>query len=346
MAVRKLLKVASTLVGLTGAFFFTAWATSYRPEPLEHPDIVTSGTPKPLRRGEVITLVSWNLQYAGSRKHHFFYDGGKAARVPPQDVQDMIQAITSTLQEINPDIALLQEIDRDSERTQRIDQLERYVQALKPAAWTSTPYHKVPYLPVPTHEMLGRVETHLGILSQFALKDADRIALAMLNEVFYRQWFNIKRCIQAVSLPIEGGGTLRLANTHLSAFSYGDGTLPKQVATVADWMGKDQSFILGGDFNLLPPGDDPKRLTVESDAYADAVNPIEALTSRFKTSVPPDKWLDPAYRTYLPFGHEEPDRMIDYVFHGDDVEVVSVEVLRKFNQISDHLPVVVKFRLK
>lgn len=349
MSIRTLFKVTSALTGLAGAaaggVVYSTWKSSYRPKPVEHPEIISSGPPRPLRRGEVVTLLSWNLQYAASRKHHFFYDGGHAARVPAQDVQETLQGIGQVLREVQPDIALLQEVDRESDRTQRVDQLRHYVETLRPARWTSTPYHKVPFLPVPTHQMLGHMDAHMAILSRFDMRDADRIALAMLNEAFYRQWFNIKRCIQAVKVPVEGGGVLRIANTHLSAFSYGDGTLPKQVAALADWMAKDDCFLLGGDFNLLPPGDDPTRLSVEGDAYADPINPLESLTRRFKTAVPPEKWLEPAFRTYLPFGAAEPDRMIDYVFHGNEVEIVSVEVLRQHDQLSDHLPVVVRFKL-
>lgn len=339
-------KVIGALVGLTGAFFFTAWATSHRPADLEFPPVVKVSPGKALKRGDVFTLVSWNIQYSASRKHHFFYDGGKAAHVPPQDVQDTINAINSALLEMNADITLIQEIDRNSVRTQRIDQLSRFVEATKAASWVSTPYHKVPYLPVPTHEMLGPVETHLGIMSRYDIQGSSRIAMAMMNEVFYRQWFNLKRCILTADIPIEGGGVLRIANTHLSAFSGGDGTLAKQVNTAKEWMEKDQSFILAGDFNLLPPGDDPKRLSAESDLYADATNPIEALIPRFRSAIPPEQMLDEKWRTYLPFGYAEPDRMIDYVFMGDQVEVLEVDVPRKYSAISDHLPMVVKFRLK
>ena len=36
----------------------------------------------------------WNVQYAGSRKHHFFYDGGEAVHVPEHaDVANAIGAV-------------------------------------------------------------------------------------------------------------------------------------------------------------------------------------------------------------------------------------------------------------
>ena len=33
------------------------------------------------------SLLNWNLQFAGSRKHNFFYDGGDAVDVPINDLE-------------------------------------------------------------------------------------------------------------------------------------------------------------------------------------------------------------------------------------------------------------------
>ena len=161
------------------------------------------------------------------------------------------------------------------------------------------------------------------------------------------QAFNLKRALLEGEVKTEGlDHNLALANTHLSAFSRGDGTLGKQVATLADWMGRrpaHQPWILAGDFNLLPPGDYPQRLTTESELYADANNPIETLLPRFQ-EIAADP-LDPANRTYLPFGAAEPDRKIDYVFYGGPLKLVEAEVLRSASAISDHLPLRVVFEV-
>jgi endonuclease/exonuclease/phosphatase family metal-dependent hydrolase len=151
----------------------------------------------------------------------------------------------------------------------------------------------------------------------------------------------------AAELPIAGGGPpLAVAVTHLSAFSYGDGTLVQQVDALAAWMAArppDQPWILAGDLNLLPPGDDPKRLAVESELYADDPNPVERLLPRFQEAFADP--LDPGVRTYLPFGAAEPDRKIDYVFYGGPIRLTGAEVLREHSQISDHLPIRVQFQL-
>ena len=66
---------------------------------------------------EKFSVLSWNIQFAASRKHHFFYDGGRKVHVPKKDVQETIKAISDFITTINPNICALQEVDRNSKRT-------------------------------------------------------------------------------------------------------------------------------------------------------------------------------------------------------------------------------------
>ena len=61
--------------------------TEYRPAPIEPIEPFGPEPLPPIARGEPLTVLSWNLQFAGSRRHHFFYDGGQAVHVPPEDVE-------------------------------------------------------------------------------------------------------------------------------------------------------------------------------------------------------------------------------------------------------------------
>jgi endonuclease/exonuclease/phosphatase family metal-dependent hydrolase len=196
---------------------------------------------------------------------------------------------------------------------------------------------------------MGRVGLHLGILSKYQIDSAKRTQLALLQEPRWRQYFNLKRALLESSLPIGLGSdrsSLKVAVTHLSAFSNGDGTLTKQIEQIKEWMESqppDQPWILAGDFNLLPPGDNPDRLKGDASLYADETNPIEQLFKLF-TEVTGNP-LSPEARTYLPFGATEPDRKIDYIFYGGPIEVFSAKVLTEANEISDHLPMEIKFQL-
>ena len=342
--VREAVKEGLAVLALPAALI-TALTSEYRPDDVEPVEVYGRPGP-PLSPKTPFSVLCWNLQFAGSREHHFFYDGGDVVRVPPEDVERTVAGIAALLDAHRPDLTLLQEIDRDADRTGRRDQLRRYLRSAH--QWASTPYHRAAYVPHPPRAPMGRVDMHLGLLSQRGLLDAERTALPLLSEPRLRQMFNLKRAILSAAVPIEGGGILRVANTHLSAFSHGDGTLAKQVAVLKAWMDAqppDQPWILAGDFNLLPPGDDPARLATESNLYRDATNPIEALLPEFREAFVEvfGTALAPAARSYQPFG-QQPDRKIDYLFFGGPLEVCSAEVLA--SDLSDHLPLMATFQLK
>ena len=307
------------------------------------PECIRPG--KVLRPGDEFSVLSWNLQFAGSRNEAFFYDGGEAVHVPEATVRETMGAIAGVIKTQAPDLVFLQEVDRDSTRTGRIDQLQAYLGAGDWACWSSTPYHRSRYVPHPSSQHLGRIDLHMAVLSRFELESGERIALPGLQESWLRKQFNLKRALQWVNLPVEGTKPIRLGNTHLSAFSHGDGTLGHQVGVLEGWIGLDDSWLLAGDLNMLPPGDDPSRIETPGSSYADDPNPVERLhPNRF--DVARGALLEEDARTYLPFGDEEPDRKIDYLLASERLELVEQRVLREASELSDHLPMWAVFRVR
>ena len=298
-----------------------------------------------LEPGEVFTVLNWNLQYSASRKHNFFYDGGSAVHVPQQDVVDTLRQVREVVEAVDADLVLLQEVDRGSARTSDIDQLEELVDPARWPVWVSAPYHRSAYVPHPSGNHLGRVDMHLAVLSRLALDSAVRIDLPRLDEPWIRQIFNLKRALLAVEIPVVGEAPLRVGNTHLSAFSHGDGTLGRQVGVLRDWMARADRVLLAGDFNLLPPGDDRTRLPDGGEHYADEANPLEVLVAQY-SEVSGRSILSPNWYTYLPFGSDEPDRKIDHIFYGKELEVLEARVLSEYSEISDHLPIWLKVRVR
>jgi len=346
LVLKALVALVALVVVAFGALVAYTFATEHAPADVEPVAIEGNGSGPGLVAGQPFKVVSWNLQYGASRKHKFFYDGGEAVHVPPADVASTVGAISAVLKAEMPAIGLLQEIDRDSTRTGRIDQLPTYVDAMQATSSSSAPYHLAGFVPKPFTNPLGRVHMALGILTRGPHRKATRHQLALMDEPRLVQALNLKRALLTAEVPVDGlDQPLAVAVTHLSAFSFGDGTLEKQVAALAEWMAarpEGQPWILAGDFNLLPPGDDKNRLTTESELYADNPNPVEALLPRFKDALG-DNQLDPAFRTYLPFGHDKPDRKIDYVLVGGPIHVESARVMTEHASISDHLPIVATF---
>jgi endonuclease/exonuclease/phosphatase family metal-dependent hydrolase len=348
---RKALKIAAAIAALplllVGGLYAFAIAQHWQPPPRQDEPVRNPPGIGRLQAGQPFTVVSWNLQFGTGRSWHFFYDGGTDVLSTPEVTERTVAAITEALRGLAPDIALLQEVDRDSRRSGYLDQLPRYAEAMPGSAVTTATYYKSAFVPTPGPTFMGKVLMDLVLFSRFELGRAERVQLAMLDEPAIRQAFNLKRALQIVSLPVEGWPLpLLVAQTHLSAFSRGDGTLQKQVAVLAEWMGShppEQPWILAGDFNLLPVGDDPARLAVQDDSYDPVDNAIAAIWPRFR-EVSGDAVLDPAQRTYIPFGADAPDRKIDWAFFGGPVELVEAQVHAE-HLLSDHLPMRAVFRI-
>jgi endonuclease/exonuclease/phosphatase family metal-dependent hydrolase len=324
-------------------------ATAWDPPPQEAITPVGDGPPAP--RGHPLRVLVWNIQFCGSRKHHFFYDGGRAVHVPAEDVAATLDGVGRVIRRADCDLVLLQEVDRGSDRTGRVDQHAALLAASGLPCHASAPYHRSAWVPHPAHHHLGRVEVHLSTFSRFRLVSATRRQLALMDEPWWRATFNLKRAVLDARVALDDGRAFAAQNTHLSAFSRGDGTLDRQVEALFERCLTLEDarvpWLLAGDMNALPPGDDPRRLGPTGAAeHPEAISPIAPLFQRFHSAISEESHrADPArWRTWVPWGGATPERAIDHAFVGGGVEVEEVQVLPE-TAWSDHLPIRLTIRL-
>ena len=132
---------------------------------------------------------------------------------------------------------------------------------------------------------------HLCTLSKYQLGDATRHQLPLLRESRVRQLFNLRRCV--LETPLVNGPTL--FNTHLSAFSYGDGTVERQVARLRDLV-EGKEFLLAGDLNSLTPYENAASLAKDEAAlYPESNTPAAPLYD--DASIVP-LWRDAAWKSH------------------------------------------------
>jgi len=149
---------------------------------------------------------------------------------------------------------------------------------------------------------------------------------------------------------MDNGKELALLNMHLTAFCKNDETLFEQVGQIDRHLtaleSSGMTWVLGGDFNAIPPGDDPERLSAEEGALYGPETPMMKLCDRY-TPIWTERTVRDArkvIRTYLPFGAIGPDRTIDYGFVGRKVALLGAQVHQE-GDISDHLPFVIRVSL-
>jgi endonuclease/exonuclease/phosphatase family metal-dependent hydrolase len=293
----------------------------------------------------------------------FFYDlldgSGPDDRPSPDDIQKTTFEVIKIIKTENPDIILLQEVDDGSVRTDYEDQLQKLLNLLPSdyRAHTSAFYWKVWFVPHP--RVMGKAGMKLSIISKYQIKSAVRHQLAQIEEDVWYSWlkqqFNFKRAIQEAVLPIEGGQNLYVMNTHLDAFAQGTNTMEKQVLYTQKLLetksNEGQTWLLGGDFNLLPPGKSYELADAEVKKYYKPLSEIAPLFNLYQ-AVPSQVEADSSERkkwfTHFPNNPQikAPDRTIDYIFLSKNIKLLNHYVLHQGTlTISDHLPVIVEVEI-
>ncbi len=107
--------VAATALAAAGVlllFFAVSRIAEFRPSAVET-TVFDTAAPDPLP--DTITLLSWNIGYAGlGDDMDFFYDGGRKVRGERRRTEKNLMEIIAALQSAGADIILLQEVDRGS----------------------------------------------------------------------------------------------------------------------------------------------------------------------------------------------------------------------------------------
>ena len=232
-------------------------ATEFSPAPTESVEVGRPGEGVAVPAGEVLTVLNWNVGYAGlGRNEDFFMDGGKRSKPDKSDVvYAYLDGIMKTIREQAPDLVLLQEVDADSGRTYEIDErpyLETDMDNTAFALNYSCPFVPVPWPPI------GKVNSGLFTMTRdLKIESAERISLPCPFSWPLRI-ANLKRCLLVSYLPIEDSDKeLVLVNLHLEAYDDGEGKIA-QTNQLRDFIeaeyAKGNYVIAGGDFNQVFPG--------------------------------------------------------------------------------------------
>ncbi len=352
MKIFKWLAIAVTGVFLT--LVVLIYGTTFHPAPLQDETFVTPQSAPLLKPGQKIKILSWNIQYMAGKNYVFFYDllsgDGPDERPSSKDIAATRGEIVRVISSEKPDIILIQEIDQGSKRTDYEDQVAKLLAMLprEYSSYSSTFYHKAAYVPHP--RIRGRVGLKLAVISRYRISTAVRHQLPVIPDNLLVRQFNFKRCILETRMPVEGQKDLAVFNTHLDAFSQGSDTMLKQVGfTIAllDRTSKEGcGWVIGGDFNLLPPGASYGRLSPEQRAYYNKETELAPMFSRYRSVPSLDQINGPDYRKWLSHYPNDPsvkgpDRTIDYIFLSDTVGLKEHYIRQGDTwKISDHLPLV------
>jgi len=263
---RKVLFGVSMLIALAvvifGSFLLYMTVTDYNPEPTISlaPE---NNTGSAVKLNSPFSILTFNIGYAGLDKNQdFFMDGGKMSRSSSKEqTETNLKNIGNFLGQENPDFILLQEIDRDALRSFHLDELADMKQRFASYSSTFGVNYKVAWVPVPLLDPMGSVYSGLATFSQFKTTAAARYQYPG-REAWPQQMFDLDRAFIENRIPVENGKELVLINSHLSAFDKGGEIRKQQLAFLKQYIVKEFTkgnyVIVGGDWNHVIPGTDPK----------------------------------------------------------------------------------------
>ena len=201
-----------------------------------------------------LKVGSWNIKFAGGRLDFFFDCYGDRSLMKMAEVETHLEGLAGKINQMEVDVLYLQEVDINAKRSTHIDQVQWLLDrtdfnyAVYASQWKSD------YVP---SDGIGPIDSGNAILSRYPISNAERIALPLIDEQSgLIQYFYLRRNILKAEITDAQGKAITLLNTHTSAFAK-DGTKDKQLeqikAEVDQLQAEGKSFVLGGDFNSLPP---------------------------------------------------------------------------------------------
>lgn len=311
-----------------------------RPEPIHLERVV----PKP-HDGEDpgLTVVTWNIAWA----YGWGSEGSGGAR-PKAHFQRTLEEMARVLGQFEPDVVLLQEVDFDATRSHHLDQAIILAESLglpylaKAESWRAN-WVPFPYWPPEDH--FGAMSSGGAILSRFPITDhqVETVDKPEANPWWYNLFYLFRYHQQAV-LQTDGGPLL-VVNVHTEAFDREHRV--RHARRLANKLSEElvPGAIVGGDFNSVLPEasqregyEDEPETTHQDDPTIEIVRDVTGLVD----AVPSALYLQNE-AAWFTFPSHQPNRKLDYLFHGAGLRVGRVEVPRAIaGDLSDHLPLVAR----
>jgi endonuclease/exonuclease/phosphatase family metal-dependent hydrolase len=346
-SIRILMYCVSFLILILAGFLFTAVITDYNPK--EKTLVFESANAQKLIDTLEFDILLWNIGYCGLDKSmDFFYDGGKHVRPAKENSINNLTAILNFLKSQDSlKFVLLQEVDKNSKRSYRINQFEKIQKALPKFNAFFGKNYDVFFVPEPLTKPYGKVLSGLVSLSRFQPSNVARYSLPG-KYAFPKGLFMLDRCFLAERFPLENGKELIIINTHNEAYDNGSHR-KKQMQYLHDFIIKEYQsgnyIVAGGDWNQCPPEIQNKieHYVFDNDSFSVIDKNLFPAEWKwiFKNDVPTNRRLIKPYDQKT-----SPVTVIDFFLISPNVENLDIENINLGFEHSDHNPVKAKFRLK
>ncbi len=335
---------------LFGVYLLMMIITDYRPDQAVKLE-VDNNKKEIIKKDNPFSIVTFNIGYGGMDKEQdFFMDGGVGSRSKSKEKTiENITKVSEFLKSKNADFIMLQEVDKKSTRSFKVNEIDFIKNNLKDYASTFALNYKVLWVPIPISKPHGSVQGGLLTMSKYNIESATRYSLPG-TEAFLRQLADLDRCIQENRIPVEGGKELILVNSHLSAYDKGGIIRKQQLGFLKEYIQKEfekgNYVVVGGDWNHVIPGTDPLAFNTKQQ-YPQWLKTIpedftlEGYKWAADKTVPSNRTVDIPYKEDVNFLS-----VIDGFLISPNIEVINTKGINLEFENSDHNPVYTELKLK
>lgn len=292
-------------------------------------------------------ILTWNIGYAGLDKNmDFFYDGGKKVRTTKPQLTKNLQHIGDFIQQNDTlDFILIQEIDRSSRRSYKINELEELKSKLNRFDYFFGKNYDVSFVPVPVFNPLGKVLSGIATFAAYSPSEALRYSFPG-NYTWPKSLFMLDRCFVVCRFPTDNGKEFILINTHNSA--YDDGSLRKmQMDYLRDFLVNEYNagnyILVGGDWNQCPPGFKPGFTNQPWDTLNLSFIPDDYLPANWTWAFDPSAPSNRRVVTQYEEGRT-PVTVIDFFLLSPNLNLYGIRTIDLKFENSDHNPVIITFK--
>ena len=314
-----------------------------------------------LKLGQEYTVITYNIGFgAYSPEYSFFMDKGNikgeklvsgkyGKAISKEDVEKNINGSLQLVKNINPDFALLQEVDTKADRSYFVNQKDAFVNNMKDYSSVFAENFHSPYLFYPFNDPHGAVNAGLLSLSKYKINSANRRSLP-IDMSFITKFTDLDRCLSLQRINVESDKELVLINAHLSAYDEGGIIRKKQFELLNNIIDEEYQkgnyVIVGGDYNHALLGS--KDIYTSNQDIPSWVSELDSSSLNENASIVPAKNLatiatcracDIPYTKGINY-----TTTVDGFIVSKNVEAIAENIDNDF-KYSDHNPVKLTFRL-
>lgn len=302
--------------------------------------------------GEEYRAVTYNVGFgAYTPDYTFFMDGGKSSWAESKEsVIATIQGAAETVEQLDADLILLEEIDLDATRSYHVDQDALFSQAFEGYCSQLAIDYDSPFLFYPFAQPHGKSLAAIGVYSRLPITSALRRSLPISQG--FSKLVDLDRCYSVSRIPVENGKELVVYAVHMSAYGNSEAVRDGQKRMLQEDMAQEVAagnyVICGGDFNhnLLAAEDEtdaeswaypyPRSYLPQGMSFC-----LDLLTEEQRQELAPT-----TRNADIPYDPEESlCLIIDGFIISDNIELVSYSTVDTQFAWSDHNPVQLTFRL-